>query len=277
MSTTSPVTLAPAKAAEPTRSYAFRDSRTMLRRNLKRLQRYPSLTITIVVMPIVMLLLFVYVFGGALGTGIGAGGDRGDYTNYVVPGIILMAVTSGAITTAISVCTDMTEGIVNRFRTMSISRGSILTGHVLASVIQVAVILVLVTGVSFAVGFRPDASAVEWLAALGLLLFLSFGLSWLSAAMGIGAKTVEAASNAPMPLTFLPFLGSAVVTPESMPTALRWFAEYQPFTPINETLRGLLLGTPIGNDGWIALAWCAAFAALGYLWSRSAFEREVTR
>ncbi|GHG24274.1 ABC transporter permease [Streptomyces zaomyceticus] len=275
----STATLTPAETTQPAkpRSYALRDSMTMLRRNLKRLQRYPSLTITIVVMPIVMLLLFVYVFGGALGTGIGTGADRGDYTNYVVPGIILMAVTSGAITTAISVCTDMTEGIVKRFRTMSVSRGSILTGHVLASVIQVAVILVLVTGVSFAVGFRPDASPVEWLAATGLLLFLSFGLSWMSAAMGIGAKTVEAASNAPMPLTFLPFLGSAVVTPESMPTALRWFAEYQPFTPINETLRGLLLGTEIGNDGWIALAWCTALAALGYLWSRSAFNRETTR
>ncbi|MBT2396154.1 ABC transporter permease [Streptomyces sp. ISL-100] len=273
----STVTLAPAKPAKPTRSYALRDSMTMLRRNLKHMLRYPSMTITIVMMPIVMLLLFVYVFGGALGTGIGAGADRGDYTNYVVPGIILMAVTSGAITTAISVCTDMTEGIVNRFRTMSISRGSMLTGHVFGSVIQAAAILVLVTGASFAVGFRPDASAVEWIAALGLLLFLSFGLSWISAAMGLGAKTIEAASNAPMPMTFLPFLGSAVVTPDSMPTALRWFAEYQPFTPINETLRGLLLGTPIGNDGWIALAWCAGLALVGYLWSRAVFNREITR
>ncbi|MBT2510092.1 ABC transporter permease [Streptomyces sp. ISL-98] len=272
----STVTLSPAKPAKPTRSYALRDSMTMLRRNLKHMLRYPSMTVMIVMMPIVMLLLFVYVFGGALGTGIGGTG-RGDYTNYVVPGIILMAVTSGAITTAISVCTDMTEGIVNRFRTMSISRGSILTGHVFASVIQAAAILVLIIGASFAVGFRPDASPVEWIAAIGLLLFLAFGLSWVTAAMGLGAKTIEAASNAPMPLTFLPFLGSAVVTPDSMPTVLRWFAEYQPFTPINETLRGLLLGTPIGNDGWIALAWCAGLALVGYLWSRSTFNRTVTR
>ncbi|MFG2993378.1 ABC transporter permease [Streptomyces sp. NPDC048257] len=258
-------------------SYALRDSMTMLRRNIKHMQRYPSMTISILVMPLLMLLLFVYVFGGALGTGIGAGGGRGDYVNYLVPGIILMSATSGAVATAVSVCTDMTEGIVKRFRTMSISRGSILTGHVLGSVIQVTAVLVLVTGVSLAIGFRPDASPIEWLAALGLLLFLSFGMAWLSAAMGMGAKTVESASNAPLPLTFLPFLGSAVVTPDSMPTALRWFAEYQPFTPINETLRGLLLGTPIGNDGWIALAWCAALAAIGYLWSRAAFNREVTR
>ncbi|MEU9863591.1 ABC transporter permease [Streptomyces sp. NPDC047971] len=263
--------------AEPARSYALRDSLTMLRRNLTHMRRYPSMTISILVMPLLMLLLFVYVFGGALGTGIGAGADRGDYIDYLVPGIILMSATSGAVATAVSVCTDMTEGIVNRFRTMSISRGSILTGHVLGSVVQVAAVLVLITAVSLAIGFRPDATAVEWASAAGLLLFLAFGMAWLSAAMGMGAKTVESASNAPLPLTFLPFLGSAVVTPESMPTALRWFAEYQPFTPINETLRGLLLGTPIGNDGWIALAWCAGLALVGYLWSRAVFDREVTR
>jgi ABC-2 type transport system permease protein len=276
----STVTLTPAEAAGsagPTRSYALRDSMTMLRRNLKHMRRYPSMTISIVAMPILMLLLFVYVFGGALGTGIGAGAERGDYINYVVPGIILMSATAGAVATAVSVCTDMTEGIINRFRTMSISRGSVLTGHVLGSVIQVAAVLVLVTGVALAIGFRPDASPVEWIAALGLLLFLAFALGWLSVAMGMGAKTVEAASNAPMPLTFLPFLGSAIVTPDSMPAGLRWFAEYQPFTPVNETLRGLLLGTEIGNDGWIALAWCAGLGVLGYLWSRSVFNREVTR
>ncbi|MEU6945274.1 MULTISPECIES: ABC transporter permease [unclassified Streptomyces] len=273
----STATLTPAKPAKATRSYALRDSMTMLRRNIKHMQRYPSMTISILVMPLLMLLLFVYVFGGALGMGIGAGDDRGDYINYLVPGIILMSATSGAVATAVSVCTDMTEGIVNRFRTMSISRGSILTGHVLGSVIQVTAVLVLITSVSLAIGFRPNASLVEWLAALGLLVFLAFGMAWLSAAMGMGAKTVEAASNGPLPLTFLPFLGSAVVTPDSMPTVLRWFAEYQPFTPINETLRGLLLGTPIGNDGWIALAWCTALALIGYLWSRAVFNREVTR
>lgn len=264
------------KAAAPARSYALRDSMTMLRRNLTRMRRYPSMTIGIVAMPVLMLLLFVYVFGGAIGDGIGAGG-RGDYTNYVVPGIILMAVTSGTISVAVSVCSDMTEGIVNRFRTMSISRSSVLTGHVLGNMVQVLIILVLITGIALAVGFRPNATPVEWAAALGLMLLLAFGLSWLSAAMGLRAKTVEAASNAPTPLTFLPFLGSAVVTPDSMPTALRWFAEYQPFTPINETLRGLLLGTEIGNDAWLALAWCVGLGAAGYLWARSAFRRGVRR
>ncbi|MGW5637724.1 ABC transporter permease [Streptomyces sp. NPDC003832] len=245
---------------------------TMLRRNLTHMRRYPSMTVAIVAMPVLIMLLFVYVFGGAIGAGIGAG-DRGDYTNYVVPGIILMAVTSGTISVAVSVCTDMTEGIVNRFRTMAISRGSVLTGHVLGNMVQVVLILALVVGIAFAVGFRPNATAVEWAAALGLLLLLAFGLSWLSAAMGLRARTVEAASNAPTPLTFLPFLGSAVVTPDSMPAGLRWFAEYQPFTPVNETLRGLLLGTPIGNDAWTALAWCAGLAATGYLWARASFRR----
>ncbi|MFE3185843.1 ABC transporter permease [Streptomyces violascens] len=256
-----------------TTSYAVRDSRTMLRRNLKHARRYPSMTISIVAMPILMLLLFVFVFGGALGSGIGMSGDRGEYTNYVTPGILLMAVTSGAISTAVSVCTDMTEGIINRFRAMAISRASVLTGHVLGNVIQTMVSLVLVIGVAVAVGFRPTAGPVQWLAALGILALLAFALSWLSAAIGLGAKTVEAASNAPMPLTFLPFLGSAVVTPDSMPTGLRWFAEYQPFTPVNETLRGLLLGTEIGNSAWIALAWGIGLSLLGYLWARSAFAK----
>ncbi|MDG4857401.1 ABC transporter permease [Streptomyces sp. T-3] len=273
----STVTITPAKAAKPARSYALRDSMTMLRRNLKHMLRYPSMTVMIVMMPIVMLLLFVYVFGGSIGAGTGVGLTRGEYTNFVVPGIILMAITSGAVTTAITVCTDKTEGIVNRFRTMSISRGAMLSGHVFGAVVQAVVILVLIIGASLAVGFRPDASPVEWIAAIGLLLFLAFGLSWVTAAMGMGAKNIESASNAPMPLTFLPFLGNAVVDTDSMPTALRWFGEYQPFTPIIDTLRGLLLGSEIGNQGWIALAWCAGIAALGYWWARSVFNREVTR
>ncbi|MEV0092673.1 ABC transporter permease [Streptomyces sp. NPDC050738] len=267
---------ATATPATPARSHALHDSMTMLRRNLKHMQRYPSMTISIVVTPLLMLLLFVYVFGGALGAGIGGGTSHADYINYVVPGIILMTATSGAVATAVSVCTDMTEGIIKRFRTMSISRGAVLSGHVFGSVIQVTTVLALVTGVAFAIGFRTTASPVEWLAAIGLLLFLAFGLAWLSAAMGMGAKTVEAASNAPLPLTLLPLLGSAIVPTDSMPTVMRWFAEYQPFTPINETLRGLLLGTSIGNDGWIALAWCAGLAVLGYAWSRAVFNREAT-
>ncbi|MFD5700159.1 ABC transporter permease [Streptomyces lasiicapitis] len=278
MSATS-YTTGPTTRTGGARSHALRDSLTMLRRNLKRARRYPSMTLSVVAMPILMLLLFVYVFGGAIGDGMGlpggGTGGRGEYTNYVTPGIILMAVTAGAISTAVSVCSDMTEGIINRFRTMAISRSSVLTGHVVGNVVQTLVSLVLVIGVGLAVGFRPNAGLVEWAAVLGILVLLAFALSWVSAAMGLGAKTIEAASNAPAPLTFLPFLGSAVVTPESMPTGLRWFAEYQPFTPINETLRGLLLGTEIGTSGAQALAWIAGLTLVGFLWARSAFGRAV--
>ncbi|MFD5465299.1 ABC transporter permease [Kitasatospora sp. NPDC127059] len=251
-------------------TYVVSDSLTMLRRNLKRAQRYPAMTFSVVVMPVMMLALFNYAFGGALGAGIGGG----SYIDYVTPGIVLMTATSGAVATAVGVCVDMTEGIVNRFRTMSISRSSFLAGHVIGSVIQTVIALVLVTGAAFAMGFRSGADPLEWLAAAGLLLYVTLALTWISAGIGLVSKTPESASNTPLPLTFLPFLGSAIVPPDSMPTVLRWFAEYQPFTPIIETLRGLLMGTAIGNSGWIALAWCTGLTLLGYFWSRSVFYRQ---
>ncbi|MFF9838682.1 ABC transporter permease [Streptomyces sp. NPDC013740] len=260
-----------------TLSYAVSDSLTMLRRNLRHAQRYPSMTISTVIMPVMMLLLFNYAFGGAIGAGIGGPGEDGAYIDYVAPGIILMAATAGAVATAVSVCVDMTEGIVNRFRTMSISRAAFLTGHVVGSVLQTLAAVGLVIGVALAIGFRPDASPVEWLAAIGLLTLLILALTWLSAGMGLVAKTPESASNAPLPLTFLPFLGSAIVPTDSMPTGLRWFAEYQPFTPVIETLRGLLMGTEIGTSGCLALAWCLGLGLVGYLWARSSFGRTVRR
>ncbi|WP_328619579.1 ABC transporter permease [Streptomyces sp. NBC_00354] len=257
-----------------TLAYAVGDSMTMLRRNLKRALRYPAMTLSVVAMPVMMLLLFNYAFGGALGTGIsGAPTGGGTYIDYVAPGIILMAATAGAVATAVGVCVDMTEGIVNRFRTMSISRAAFLTGHVVGSAIQTLVAIALVIGVALAIGFRPDATAVEWFAAIGLLTLLTVALTWLSAGIGLVAKTPESASNTPMPLTFLPFLGSAIVPTDSMPTGLRWFAEYQPFTPVIETLRGLLTGTGIGNSGYVALAWCTGLTLVGYFWARSAFGR----
>jgi ABC-2 type transport system permease protein len=259
-------------------SYALRDSRTMLRRNIKHAQRNPSMTISIVAMPILMLLLFVYAFGDALGNGIampGGGKGRGDYLDYITPGILLMTVTGGAISTAVSVCSDKTEGIINRFRTLRIARGSVLTGHVVGNLVQAMISLAVVIVVALALGFRTNGSVAEWAAAIGLLMLLAFSLGWLSAAIGMVTQTVETASNAPMPLTFLPLLGSAIVPPESMPTGLRWFAENQPFTPLTETLRGLLLGTRIGNDGWISLGWCVGICLVGYLWARWAFRRGV--
>jgi ABC-2 type transport system permease protein len=252
------------------RSYVLRDSVTMLGRNLQHSLRYPSMTLSTLMIPVIMLLLFVGVFGSALGAGIGGT----DYIDYVAPGIILVAATSGAVATAVSVAMDMTEGIINRFRTMGIARASVLNGQVVGSTLQTLISLGLVIGVAMLMGFRPNADAVEWVAAIGLLALVTLGLTWLSAAMGLVAKSVESASNLPTPFTFLPLLGSGFVPTDSMPTGVRWFAEYQPFTPIIETLRGLLMGTPIGNNGIIALAWGAALTLVGFLWAQSAFNRD---
>ncbi|MFF5291118.1 ABC transporter permease [Paractinoplanes globisporus] len=266
-------TLAPADL----RFHPLRDSATMLRRNLKRMLRYPSMTVLLIGMPVVFLLLFVYVFGGTLGAGLGGGGGGGGrdtYANYVTPAIILMTIASVVQGTAISIAMDMAEGIITRFRTMHIARVSVLTGHVLGSVIQGMIALAAVIGVALLVGFRPDAGLGGWLLTAGFLVIVTFSLVWLCVALGQVSGTVETASNAPMPLILLPFLSSGFVPTDSMPAGLRWFAEHQPFTPIIETLRGLLMGTPIGNDWWIALLWCAAMALGGYLWSKKLFNRE---
>lgn len=258
--------------------YALTDSATMLRRNLKRMLRYPSMTVLLIGMPIVFLLLFVYVFGGALGAGIGgAAGGRAEYLDYVTPAIILMTISSAVQGTSISVAMDMTEGIVDRFRTMAIARVSVLTGHVVGSLIQTMLAITAVLGVALAIGFRPSAGVGDWFAVVGVLVMMAFAFIWLSVALGLASKSVEAASNVGMPLVLLPFLGSGFVPTDSMPTVLRWFAEYQPFTPLIETLRGLLMGTPIGNNAAIAVGWCVVIAAGGYLWSKKLFNRESTR
>jgi ABC-2 type transport system permease protein len=254
-----------------TLTLAVRDPSTMVRRQLKRLLRYPSMTVQLVVTPVIILLLFAYVFGGTLGAGLGGGRDT--YINYVVPGILLMAAATAATGTAVMVATDMTEGIIARFRTMRISRASVLTGHVVGSVIQQLLGMAVVIGVALAIGFRPNATAAEWLAAAGLLTLFVVAITWLSVALGLKSPTPEAASNAPMPLVFLPFLGSGFVPTDSMPTVLRWFAEYQPFTPIMQTVRGLLLGTPIGSNAVIAIAWCTGIAAVSYLWAKNTYHK----
>jgi ABC-2 type transport system permease protein len=261
-----------------TLSHAVTDSATMLRRNLRHVQRYPSMTLLILGMPVIFLLLFVYVFGGTLGAGLGGvAGGRAVYVNYVTPGIILLTVAAAAQATAISVAMDTTEGIVARFRTMAISRASVLTGHVLGSMIQSMLGVAVVIGIAALVGFRPTASLAAWIAAVGVLAMMSFALIWLSAALGLVSKSVETASNLPMFLLLLPFLGSGFVPTDSMPAGLRWFAEYQPFTPATQTVRGLLMGTPIGNNAIIAVAWCAGIAMLSYLWARKLYNRDPVR
>ena len=259
-------------------SYAMTDSSTMIRRQMRHMIRYPSLTVMLVGMPVVFLLLFVYVFGGTLGAGLGGGAaGRNTYLVYVVPGILLMTIAGGAQGTAISVAMDMTEGIVARFRTMAISRASVLVGHVVGSLVQTMISIAVVLGAALLIGFRPSAGPIEWAAIIGLLALATFAVTWLSVAFGMVTNSVETASNIPMFLMLMPFLGSGFVPTASMPAAIRWFAEYQPFTPIMETLRGLLMGSPIGGSGMLAVGWCVAIALLGFLWSVRLYERNSAR
>ena len=200
-------------------------------------------------------------------------GGRAEYVNYVVPGILLIAVALSAQGPAISVAMDMSEGIIARFKTMAIARVSVLTGHVLGNVISTMLGLVVLIGVALLIGFRPTAGPAEWIAVIGVLAMISFAITWFSVGCGLVAKSVESASNLPTPLILLPFLGSAFVPTDSMPPALGWFAEHQPFTPFIETVRGLLMGTPIGNSGLISIAWCVVITLVCYLWSKRLYNR----
>ncbi|MER6139135.1 ABC transporter permease [Streptomyces sparsogenes] len=257
-------------------SLAARDASTMLRRNLLHARRYPSLTLNLLLTPIMLLLLFVYIFGDTMSAGIdGGAANRSDYIRYLVPGLLLMTIGSTTIGTAVSVSTDMTEGIIARFRTMAIHRGSVLIGHVIGSVLQSIISVTLVGAVGVAIGFRStDATVLEWLAAFGLLTLFALALTWIAVGMGLVSPNAEAASNNAMPLIFLPLISSTFVPVDAMPGWFQPIAEYQPFTPAIETLRGLLLGTEIGHNGWLAIAWCAGLAILGYFWSTSTFNRD---
>ncbi|MFE0906164.1 ABC transporter permease [Streptomyces rochei] len=255
---------------------AVRDSSTMLRRNLLHARRYPSATLNLLLTPVMMLLLFVYVFGDAMSAGLGgSGADRSDYVAYIVPGILLMTVGSTTIGAAVYMAMDMTEGVIARFRTMSIHRSSVLIGHVVGSVLQSVMSVVLVGAVGVAIGFRStDAGVLEWLAALGLVTLFSLALTWTAVGMGLSSPNAEAASNSAMPLILLPLISSAFIPAETMPGWLQPIAEYQPFTPAIETLRGLLLGSEIGHNGWLAVTWCLGLTVLGYLWSKALFNRD---
>ena len=254
------------------------DSATMLRRNLRRMRRYPSLTFFIAGFPVVFLLLFVYVFGGTMGAGLGGvSGGRAEYAAYVLPGMLLITVAAAAQGTAISVAMDMSEGIIARFRTMAVARASVLTGHVVGSVIQTMLALAVVMVAALLIGFRPTTGPIQWLEAIGVLALAALAVTWLSVALGMVSKSVETASNLPMFLIILPFLSSGFVPTSSMPDGLSWFAQNQPFTPVIETVRGLLLGTAIGNSGVLAVAWCVALSVVGYLWATRLYERNTTR
>lgn len=261
-------------------SYVISDSITMLRRNLLHMIRYPGLSMFTILGPVVILLFFVFVFGGTLGAGLpGAdpAGGRDAYLEYIMPGILLVTIAGSAGGTATTVAIDMTEGITARFRTMAISRTAVFAGHVLGNAIQAIIAVVLVLGVGLAIGFRPTANALEWLAAAGLLVLIAYAISWLGVAMGIQAKSVETASNWPLLLTFLPFLSSGFVPTDSMPQWMQWFAQYQPFTPFIEAIRGLLLGTPLGWSPVLAIGWCVVISVGSYAWARALYPRKSVR
>ena len=202
------------------RSYVVADTRAMLGRNLRHMVRYPGLSVFTIGGPVVLLLLFVFVFGGTLGAGlpgVDPAGGRRAYLAYVMPGILAMTVAGSAGGTATTVAMDMTEGITARFRTMAISRAAVLAGHVVGNSVQALLAVVLVLGVGLLVGFRPSAGPGAWALTAALLVLFAYAISWLGVAMGMQARSVETASNLPLVLLLLPFLGSGFVPTGSMP------------------------------------------------------------
>jgi ABC-2 type transport system permease protein len=254
------------------RVYPLRDTSTMLRRNIKQELRDKVAIGAIIGIPVLFLLLFVYVFGGALKDSVQSASTPA-YIDYVLPGLIIMTAAAGLIGISTQASVDMTAGIIDRFRTMAIFRPSILIARIAASALQTLVAMVAVFVIAFALGFRSDAGLTRWLGAAGLLVFVTVGLACLGLAFGLAAKTVASASNGPFPLVVLPLVGSGIVPTSTMPAGLRYFAGYQPFSPMINTLRGLLLGTPIGWSWLIALAWCGGLGLLGLIWSVSVFNR----
>ena len=249
-------------------STSFGDSAIMLRRNFKHILRNPVTVFNGALMPVVIMLMFVYVFGSAFSVG-----ER--YIQYAAPGMILLAITYGLSATAVSVSSDMAKGIINRFKAMNVSRGAVLTGHVVATVLSTSIAVVVIIGMAFALGFRSPATPLDWLGAIGIIAATAFAAAWFTVALGMAAKTPESAGLAVVPLILLPFLSSAIAPAAKMGQGVRQFAEYQPFTPIIESLRGLLAGTPSGGYAAAALAWCAGIALVGYLWSRATFSKRA--
>jgi ABC-2 type transport system permease protein len=251
-----------------TMSTPLTDSRIMLRRNFKHILRNPVTIFNGALMPVVIMLLFVYVLGNAFNVG-----ER--YIQYATPGLILLAITYGLSGTAVSVNFDMAKGIINRFKVMNVSRGAVLTGHVAATILGTSIAVAAIVGMAFALGFRSPASPLEWLGAIGIITATAFAAAWLTVALGMAAKTPESAGLTVVPLILLPFLSSAIVPAAEMGQGVRQFAQYQPFTPIIESLRGLLAGHPSGGYAAAALAWCAGIALVGYLWSRATFSKRA--
>ena len=244
------------------------DVRAMAARSARLSLRNVDALVTALALPIMLMLLFVYLFGGAIETGTA-------YVTYVVPGVIMLCAGFGSSLTAVAVTQDMTGGIIDRFRSMDVSGAAVLAGHVVASMARNLLSTVLVLAVAFAIGFRPHADAGQWLAAIGVLLLFVLAFSWLSAAAGLIARSAEAAGGFTFFVMFLPYPSSAFVPIETMPSWIHGFAEHQPYTPIIESMRGLLLGTPVGNAPWLAVAWSCGILAVAVAASGFLFRRRI--
>jgi len=244
------------------------DAVIMLRRNFKHTLRNPVTVFNAVLLPVVIMLMFVYMLGNAFSVGV-------KYIDYATPGMILLAVSYGLGATATEVNDDMTKGIINRFRVMDVSRGAVMTGHVVVTMLRSLISIAAIIGVAFALGFRPAAGSLDWLAVIGIIVAACFATSWLTVAVGLAAKTPQSAGLAIVPLILLPFFSSAIVPADKMGAGVRQFAEYQPFTPIIESLRGLLAGTPSAGYAIAALVWCAGIGVVGYVWALATFRKRV--
>lgn len=254
---------------ETIKSYYFRDMSVMLGRSMRHILRSMDTIITVTIMPIAFMLLFVYVFGGA----IRAGTDN--YVNYLLPGILLIAIASGVSYTAYRLFLDKQRGIFERFHTMPIARSAVLWGHVLTSVVSNAISVVVIILVALIMGFRSSAGILSWLAVAAILILFTLALTWIAVIAGLSAKTVDGASAFSYPLIFLPFISSAFVPTASMPGPVRAFAENQPVTSIVETIRALLSAKPIGNEIWIALVWCLAIMLWAYIFAMKVYKKRV--
>lgn len=246
---------------------AIRETSILLGRTMKYILRSPDTIITVAITPIAMMLLFVYVFGGAIQTGVD------NYVNYLLPGILLIAIATGTSYTAFRIFTDMQKGIIARFSTMPISRSAVLWGHVLTSIVSNALSVLVIIAVALLMGFRSEANVVEWLAVAGILLLFTTALTWLAVIPGLKAKTIDGASALAYPLIFLPFISSAFVPTDTMPTPIRIFAENQPATAIVDTIRSLLASSAVGSEIWVALAWCIGLTIVAYVFAIRAYRR----
>ncbi len=254
---------------EATKRYFFSDMSVMLGRSMRHIFRSMDTIITITITPIMMLLLFVYVFGGAIHTG------TENYVNYLLPGILLMAIASGIAYTSYRLFMDMQRGIFERFHSMPIARSAPLWGHVLTSLVSNAISVVVIILVALLMGFRSSAGLLEWLVVAGILALFTLALTWIAVIAGLSAKSVDGAGAFAYPLIFLPFISSAFVPTETMPSVVRAFAENQPVTAIVNAIRSLLAEQPVGSDIWVALAWCVGIMLVAYVFAMRAYKRKA--